>query len=432
MTVIFSIPDRVGSLQEVLAIIANHKLNMTRIVSRPSTSHDWDYDFFVDFEVEDPQVVADFAEELKAKRKGEIISIQTVDDPNSSMHGAKNPKSSVPWFPRKPQDLDTFADKVYSYGAELDADHPGFKDEEYRRRRQEIAMIAKRYRHGDKIPRVEYTPQEIETWRTVYTKLKELYPTHACKQHNYIFPLLEQNCGYCPDKIPQLQDVSDFLQDCTGWTLRPVMGLLTPRDFLNAFAFRVFHSTQYIRHHSVPLYTPEPDVCHELLGHVPLFADPDFADFSHEIGLASLGASEEEIQKLSTLYWFTVEFGLCKEGDKLKAYGAGLLSSYGELQYCLTDKPQKKPFNPYEAAITKYPITEYQPLYFVTESFEDAKKKMREYAEQMSRPFAVRYNPYTRNIEILDNKQKLLNVVSSIRAELNRLGSAIAKLNVSL
>jgi phenylalanine-4-hydroxylase len=132
------------------------------------------------------------------------------------------------------------------------------------------------------------------------------------------------------------------------------------------------------------------------------------------------------------LYWFTVEFGLCKEGDKLKAYGAGLLSSYGELQYCLTDKPQKKPFNPYEAAITKYPITEYQPLYFVTESFEDAKKKMREYAEQMSRPFAVRYNPYTRNIEILDNKQKLLNVVSSIRAELNRLGSAIAKLNVSL
>jgi prephenate dehydratase len=84
ITVIFSIPDKVGSLQEVLAIMANHQINMTRIVSRPSTSHDWDYDFFVDVEVENPQAVADFAEELRAKRKGEIISIQTAEDPSST------------------------------------------------------------------------------------------------------------------------------------------------------------------------------------------------------------------------------------------------------------------------------------------------------------------------------------------------------------
>jgi len=282
-----------------------------------------------------------------------------------------------------------------------------------------------------KIPRVDYTPEEVETWGKVFRQLTKLYPTHACREHNHIFPLLIENCGYREDNIPQLQDISDFLKDCTGFTLRPVAGLLSSRDFLAGLAFRVFHSTQYIRHHTKPYYTPEPDVCHELLGHVPLFADPEFAQFSQEIGLASLGAPDEDIKKLATCYWFTVEFGLCRQDGVIKAFGAGLLSSYGELEYCLSDKPELRPFDPPKTGIQDYPITEYQPVYYVAESFHDAKEKLMKFAETIHRPFGIRYNAYTNNVEILDSKKQLENILGDIKHELSLVQASINNVTFS-
>ncbi|KAG1660924.1 Protein henna [Nymphon striatum] len=354
-TIIFSLTEKTGGLADALAAFKNHGVNLSHIESRPSQRDSTEYEFVVECNSE----IGDMTSALKSlKECSEYVQIHS-----RSYHN----QDSVPWFPMKIKELDKFANQILTYGSELDSDHPGFTDEVYRTRRKEFADIAFNYKHGTIIPKVTYTEKEINTWSIVFKELTQLYPTHACKELNHIFPLLVENCGYREDNIPQLQEVSDFLKSCTGFTLRPVAGLLSSRDFLAGLAFRVFHSTQYIRHHSIPKYTPEPDVCHELLGHVPLFADPAFALFSQAIGLASLGAPDSYIEKLATCYWFTVEYGLCKQNGEVKAYGAGLLSSFGELQV--------NRLNPPKTGLQKYPITEYQPVYYVADSFEDAKEK---------------------------------------------------------
>eukprot|EP00613_Pedinella_sp_CCMP2098_P002058 CAMPEP_0171619018 /NCGR_PEP_ID=MMETSP0990-20121206/15118_1 /TAXON_ID=483369 /ORGANISM="non described non described, Strain CCMP2098" /LENGTH=414 /DNA_ID=CAMNT_0012183985 /DNA_START=153 /DNA_END=1397 /DNA_ORIENTATION=+ len=384
--------DTPGALHETLKYFWKYDIDITHIDSRP-TKHDGHFEFFVDF---NPSASESTNAKLMASIKQIARSVLVLDE------------RKVPWFPRHVSELDRVANRILDAGTDLQSDHPGFNDPVYRKRREGLAESALQHRFGNPIPHIDYSPEELKTWEAVYDKLEAFLGQFACEEYLKILPLLKEHCGYSRNNIPQQEDISRFLQKRTGFTLRPVAGLLSSRDFLNGLAFRTFFCTQYIRHHSTPLYTPEPDIVHELMGHVPMFADADFADFSQEIGLASLGASDEDVQKLATCYWHSVEFGLCMQQGQPKAYGAGLLSSFGELEYACapyrpagdTDvKPELRPWEPEEAAKQTFPITTYQPVYFVAESVNDAKEKMRRFCDEgLHRKFRARYNPNTQSV----------------------------------
>ncbi|EFN54228.1 hypothetical protein CHLNCDRAFT_24756, partial [Chlorella variabilis] len=225
--------------------------------------------------------------------------------------------------------------------SDLSEDHPGYLDTFYKQRRADICNLAREHRIGEPIPRIEYTPDEVAVWGTVLPQLKELIPRHACKEFLRCWQLFD----FREDEVPQLEDLSLVLQQQTGFRIRPVAGLLHPRLFLQGLAYKTFHSTQYMRHVSRPDYTPEPDVVHELIGHVPMLADPAFAELVHAIGIASLGADEKQIWHLTKIYWYTVEFGVVREGGDVKAFGAGILSSYGELQHMASGAARLEPLD---------------------------------------------------------------------------------------
>ena len=271
-------------------------------------------------------------------------------------------EKQVHWFPRHISELDLIAHRTLDAGVDLIADdHPGFHDPVYRARREHLTQTALNHKWNEPIPRIDYTSDEIMVWGKVWEKMEGLLKKHACQEYLQAFELMKLQCGYRKNNIPQQEDISRFLYQRTGFRMRPVAGLLSSRDFLNGLAFRVFFSTQYIRHSSKPLYTPEPDICHELLGHAPMLADRSFADFSQEIGLASLGASDDDIDRLAHCYWHSVEFGLCKERNDIsgeverKAYGAGLLSSFGELEYACGDHSQSEENASEEDALSQAP-----------------------------------------------------------------------------
>jgi phenylalanine-4-hydroxylase len=395
--------DAPGVLAAVLNVFHDAHINITNIESRFKTFARDGPSFHIDFD----GMPAD--SNVRAVLR-DVKALPGVD------HIHVMPEREVPWFPVNIRDLDLTTDTLDGGTALINEDHPGFSDKLYRERREAIVNSAAEFRFGDRIPRVNYLEQETRTWQAVYERLQERFGKWACREYLEMLPQMEEHCGYAPNNIPQLEDISNFLQQRTGFRLRPISGLLSARDFLNSLAFRVFYSTQYIRHHGNPFYTPEPDVCHELIGHVPLFANPAFADFSQEIGLASLAASDDDINRLASVYWFTVEFGLVRQDGEVRAFGAGLLSSFGELEWSCArepseecrqaggladlERPEIRSLDPTIAGKQAFPITTYQPLYFCADSLQDAKTKISRFCDTMPRPFFPQYDPLTQSIKV--------------------------------
>ncbi|XP_060569206.1 tyrosine 3-monooxygenase-like [Ruditapes philippinarum] len=416
-TIMLSLKDGMMSLSRIIRVFETSKVVIDHIESRKAKKLGSQHDILLQcFGVKDTVTAV-----MNSIRQNNSVSDIWCEN-------EKLISTQEVWFPKHISDLDKCTHIVTKFEPELDCDHPGFTDKEYRRRRKDIADIAFDYRYGQTIPRVEYAASEITAWGHVYRELKQLTPKHACQEYLDVFKLLEDECGYSDKAIPQLEDVSNFLKRKTGFQLRPVSGLLSARDFLASLAFRVFQCTQYVRHPSKPDHSPEPDCVHELLGHVPMLADPVVAEFTQNIGLASLGASDADIEKFATMYWFTVEFGLCKQKGDLKAYGAGILSSYGELQHALSDAPEKRPFDPEKTAVQSYTDEDLQPLYFIAESFEDMMKKMRDFSMKIKRPCEVRYDPFTSSVVVLNDKKALQNFAQTLTRDVEQLERAMAAL----
>jgi phenylalanine-4-hydroxylase len=246
-----------------------------------------------------------------------------------------------------------------SVTVELAGDHPGACDPVYRERRNQIAARAVAWQPGEPTPRIEYSEAEHEVWRIVSRELAPKHERYACREYRAAAAAL----ALPTDRIPQLDEVTAALLPLTGWSYHCAAGLVPLRDFLGALGDRVFHSTQYIRHGAMPLYTPEPDLIHEVIGHGNLLASPRFAAIKRQAGLAAQRVeTDEALQFLADVFWFTIEFGVLREDGEVRAYGAGILSSYGEIEEFRG--ADLRPLDLLEMGTLDYDITKYQPVLF--------------------------------------------------------------------
>jgi phenylalanine-4-hydroxylase len=247
----------------------------------------------------------------------------------------------------------------------LGQDHPGFNDEAYRARRNTIAAAAMAWTPGEPVPQIAYTDEEHEIWRTVSRELHVKHERYACRE----FLEAKERLGLPEDRVPQLDEVTAGLAPLTGFEYHPAPGLVELREFYGSLGDDVFHSTQYVRHPSEPLYTPEPDIIHEVIGHGNMLASPRLAAIKREAGRAAQRVETDAgLQTIADVFWFTMEFGVLREAGELRAYGAGILSSYGEIEEFR--HMEIRPLDFAEMTTIDYDITKYQPVLYCAASLD--------------------------------------------------------------
>jgi phenylalanine-4-hydroxylase len=242
-------------------------------------------------------------------------------------------------------------------------DHPGANDPAYRRRRNEIAAAALSWRDGEPAPSIDYADEEHEVWRTVCRELAPKHERYAVREYREA----KRRVALPADRIPGLDEISARLHPLGGWRYVPAAGLVPLEDFYGSLAQRTFHSTQYLRHPAVPLYTPEPDLIHEVIGHGHLVATDTFGELHRLAGVAARRLRDpENLRFLSRVFWFSLEFGVVVEEGEVRAYGAGILSSYGEIEEFRA--MDHRPLDVVAMGTADYDITAYQPLLYRAES----------------------------------------------------------------
>jgi phenylalanine-4-hydroxylase len=245
--------------------------------------------------------------------------------------------------------------------------HPGADDPAYIAHRESIAALALKHSDQSKLPApiVSYTEQEHATWKLIRARLAARHEECASAEILHGMHALDLPA----DHVPQLADVSNVIQGRTGFTFRPAAGLMPARDFYLSFGNDSFLATQYIRHHTQPFFSPEPDMVHEIVGHGSALANPRCADLYRNFGKAiSRLRSDAAINLASRVFWFCIEYGVIHERGEIRAFGASLLSSSAELAGFR--QAVVRSLDARVMAVFEYDVTRYQPVLFCADSFD--------------------------------------------------------------
>jgi len=227
----------------------------------------------------------------------------------------------------------------------------------------------------DEIIYPNYTDEEHEIWKFLYNRQINFLPNRAASE--YLDGVKKLN--FSSDRIPYLKDISNVFYQTTGWKVARVPGLIDVEDFFRLVSERIFPSTDYIRKKEELDYTPAPDLFHDIFGHMPILTNINFANFYQKFGIASLRANPLVRKQLETLHWFTVEFGLIKNQEGTRIYGAGILSSLGEVQHALSDEVEVREFDVDKIVVQDYDVWHLQPILFRIESFEQLEEGFNEW-----------------------------------------------------